>query len=212
MNNTDEANCELDDVIQNEITHWHAQHPLNKLTYTPEQDKKSADFTIDVTKDVSTCQIAAEIGMDIKQELDARKGGLPKRETNHNTHEYDTYTSQHHLTYQQISEHIDKHDPLFDLPRKIGQPTARRSHILGKNNMPKKERFVLIRKGNTITNQMAVQKQESDETIILWLIAEPTHQCYLPAELATTLCTHGLIFQLRQGIMVPKTKENIISN
>lgn len=55
MNNTDEANCELDDVIQNEITHWHAQHPLNKLTYTSEQDTKSAYFTIDVTKYVPTC-------------------------------------------------------------------------------------------------------------------------------------------------------------
>lgn len=72
-------------------------------------------------------------------------------------------------------------------------------------NIPKKK-VILARLSNIVTNQMAVETHAKDEVISTVDDSQtPITSAFFHAELATKICKHGLIFQLRQGILIRKT-------
>lgn len=68
--------------------------------------------------------------------------------------------------------------------------------------------MVLIKRGNTISNTMKIEANAVDEMISIVDSTSRISVLFFPAELSTTLCTHGMTLQIRQSLVAPHTNEH----
>lgn len=68
--------------------------------------------------------------------------------------------------------------------------------------------MVLIKRGNTISNTMKIEANAVDEMISIVDSTSRISVLSFPAELSTTLCTHGMTLQIRRSLVAPHTNEH----
>lgn len=179
MNGVNDPDNAMDGAVNDKVNaknvKWHVQRP--------NENKESTDSTLYITK-LDTIDKAGD------------------------------YIFHLDITYQKVSDTI-KIDPIFDASMIIGQPIAKRSQNLSSSkiitnkkhddNVSKKEIVALVCEENTITKKVEIHTEAEDDIIPVIADSQTLVECAVfPAELATTICTNGLMFQLRQGILVQK--------